>query len=499
MVNKNKKQLISSHDIYIGLFISWLIIIVMFIATLGPGRFMRGVRALRWHEQSCHVINNALSQNDSKNPVLMVNIQFEMEGKSYQSQCQLYDSIDYLKQEAELFLRPGDEVKCRINSENPSEALLTKEYDVFEFFFFFTLIMTFGFCIAAIIWSWWRRRKCSISHAKIIFWGRKIAILFLCVFVLVFCGIATLRGIGQSIHIFQSLRWLKTDSIIQKCSVTKVREGNSWDYKTELLYAYIFEGKQYTCSRWSLLDDGVITGGKERKAVRNMKIGDKIICYVNPGRPEQAILDHQMQFFWAPLMLLGLLVFVGWLFWVTLREKEGEKTESEYKEEDTWEFDLPELPFQLKYELNRRQRLIPHLKLWQPYGWFVTLIFAAAPYILFIHWWLIIIPLGIVWFFKGYFVGLIDILLCPMRKMDVIIDENNISYLAGDVRQWIDMTRMLSVDMLYKDVWTLYHHTGIVIHIPVSVISEKQIRYIKMACGQTRNEYESDLLEEPDK
>jgi hypothetical protein len=498
MVNNNKKQLyISSHDIYIGLFICWLIIIVMFIVTLGPGRIVRGVRALRWHEQSCHVINNALSQNDSKNPVLMVNIQFEMEGKSYQSQCQLYESIDYLKQEAELFLRPGDEVKCRINLENPSEVMLTKEYDLFEFFFFFTLIMTPGFCIAAIIWSWWRRRKYSISHARIIIWGRKIAILFLCVFILVFCGIATLRGIGQSIQIFQSLRWLKTDAVIQNCSVTKIREGNSWDYKTKLLYAYTFEGKQYSCSQWSLFDDETVTNGKARKTIRNMKIGDKIICYVNPVRPEQAILDRQEQSFWGPPMLLWLLVFVGWLFWATLFEKEREKTESE-SEEDLWEIDLPELPFHLKYELNRRQRLIPHLKIWQMQGWFVTLILAAAPYILFIHWWLIIIPLGIVWFFKGYFVGLIDVLLCPMRKMDVIIDENNIGYLAGDVRRWIDMARILSVDMLYKEVWTLCHYSGIVIHIPVSVISEKQIRYIKKACGQTRNEYESDLLEEPD-
>jgi hypothetical protein len=445
------------------------------------------------------VVNTAIDLADRKNPVLTVNVKFEINGKSLQSQCYLYDSTENLKREAELFLRPGDETKCRINLMNTAEIMLTKEYYGFEFFFYLTLVMTPGFFITAVIWSGLRRREHSNNHANIIFWARKFAIIFLCLFVLVFCGIATLRGIGQSIQILQSLRWLKTVAIIQKCSVTKVREENSWDYKTELLYAYTFDGKQYTCSRWGLFDDETVAGGKARKAVGNMKIGDTIICYVNPVRPEQAILDFQKQNIWGPPMLLWLLIFVGRLFWVTLREKKTEKTESDSEEEYLRKYDLPELPFHLNYELDRRQRIIPHMRIWNPHSWFITLLFLAVPYMLFIHWWLIFIPLLCIWFFKGFFIGLLDVLLCPKRKVNIIVEEKRIGCLVGDVRRWIDLARMLSVDMLYKDVWTLYHYTGVVIHIPVSAISERQIRYIQIASGQAESDYDSDLAEESDK
>jgi hypothetical protein len=105
----------------------------------------------------------------------------------------------------------------------------------------------------------------------------------------------------------------------------------------------------------------------------------------------------------------------------------------------------------------------------------------GAPYMLTIRWWLFPLSFILIWFTRGFFVGLIDMLIHPTRPMDIIVEDNGLGVLIGTQRRWLLLDRILSISKYRKDTWTIYHYNGSIINIPVSEITTEQIRYLRDA------------------
>jgi hypothetical protein len=155
------------------------------------------------------------------------------------------------------------------------------------------------------------------------------------------------------------------------------------------------------------------------------------------------------------------------------------------------------VPFQLQYELNRRQRLVPHLVIWFPYS---AVYLGAAAMALFASvrfspWHLLLFVLAL-WLLRGFLVGLLDVALNPIRRMDVVVEENGLGYLDGGERWYIFLDGILNVGMICRDTWTVYHYNGTVINIPAAAITRPQIDYLLSAAqrAQTRRGQENQAV-----
>lgn len=149
---------------------------------------------------------------------------------------------------------------------------------------------------------------------------------------------------------------------------------------------------------------------------------------------------------------------------------------------------MQELPFQLHYDLDRGQRLIPHLALWGPISLLIVALCAGVVWFaLSTSVWFAILLLPVMWFFSGFFLGLLDVAFCPVRSMDIVVEENGLGFLAGGERWFVFLDGVSSIRRYRDDVWTILHWNGTVINIPVSAITDDQLQCLKTAVAAARD------------
>ncbi len=149
------------------------------------------------------------------------------------------------------------------------------------------------------------------------------------------------------------------------------------------------------------------------------------------------------------------------------------------------------------YSLTRRQRLIPHLKVWGPiYVPFAVLLltfFAIRTLyaLLTVEWLAILVFGGLLAFFllllRGLVVGLIDVLFVPIREMNVTIENNGLGVMLGESRWYIFLDGIQRMTEYVDGLWTIEHWNGSIVHIPKHLISSSDLAHIRerMAHGRT--------------
>jgi hypothetical protein len=133
-----------------------------------------------------------------------------------------------------------------------------------------------------------------------------------------------------------------------------------------------------------------------------------------------------------------------------------------------------EVLLELKYELNRWQRLIPHFWVWFPYLPTV-LTPLLVPFFISVSAWYILVVLPILYLSKEFFYGLLDVIINPNIPMDVVVEENRLGYMCNDYRLWMRLSEVLIVGNPWSGIWTVYHYNSTVINIPISAISKEQL------------------------
>jgi hypothetical protein len=156
----------------------------------------------------------------------------------------------------------------------------------------------------------------------------------------------------------------------------------------------------------------------------------------------------------------------------------------------------PGTPFHLRYSLSRAQRFVPHLRIWgMPLTLLVVGLFGFFCVMAVMSAWLFNV-MGLIGFgvlavflfvlFRGLLVGLLDVLLVPVRNMDVIIEENAAGILLGGERWYLFLDGITRIDRFRDDTWTIQHCNGSVLHIAAAELSPEQLAYIRAAMERSR-------------
>jgi hypothetical protein len=503
-MNKSDKNqdLLTPKNVIAGMLIACVLGIVICFIVGGPNTILLGSKAFFWQKQTCIVEGNDFDKQQVDTPVLLVKVHYEFGGRQYNATCRLTgDSQQHLQRQSQLFLRPGDKAVCHINPDNPMEIMLDKEYAPFEIFLIMSISITGISVITGLVlllMMWTRKNQ---RTARFRFLVRKAVVLIFSGFVVIASGTATIFGVADAFRMIRTLGWTQVDATIKASDVSEVREGELWNYKYDLLYSYEFDGKKYEGNHWSLFDDEVSTQRKMREALNSLIPGQAVPCYVNSSSPEQAVLDRRAGSFWGLFLVPLVTLLAAYFFWDALREKEDDSKQTDEDDRDQTDVEevaescqhaypplnpnmTPKLPFHLQYELNRRQRFVPHIKTWMPYGPMLLIMlggtFAGT---IEISWWylpLFLFALWYVfWYSPGFILGLIDVIVWRKRPMDVIVNENAIGILAEGERLWMPLDGILQIDKLCKDTWTIYHHNGTIISIPAELITNEQIGFMK--------------------
>ncbi|HUT88275.1 MAG TPA: DUF3592 domain-containing protein [Thermoguttaceae bacterium] len=320
MGESEKHEGLDPKSVYVGTLVTWAITIVALFVVFGPREILRGSKAFGWRKGTCVVRSTAFDEADADAPALLVTVGYRFDGRPYEATRRLTaDSRQRLQDRADLFLRPGETVDCRVNPDQPDRMLLDEEYVPFDFFVFAVVTMTALGVVGALVGGWWVRKNKAPAAARLQSLAGKVGMMFLCGFILVFCGTATVTGTGDAIRILRSLGWPEAEATIRVSSVAKVRDGKSWNYQLDLRYGYDFDGKHHEGSRWSLFDDHTAM----RKALGKLKPGDVVTCYVNPASPSEAVLNRRVWRLLALPVLPVVLAFAACGFWSALRARPG--------------------------------------------------------------------------------------------------------------------------------------------------------------------------------
>ena len=143
--------------------------------------------------------------------------------------------------------------------------------------------------------------------------------------------------------------------------------------------------------------------------------------------------------------------------------------------------------FEWKYTLNRRQRLVPHLHVWGMHGIVLCVLVSAviAAGCNRSGWgFLALIPLGLM--LRGFFVGLLDVVVNPTRDMDIIVQGNGLGFLADGERLWIFLDGIVRITQFQHDTWTILHWNGTVINVPSAIATGDQLEYLRSASERGR-------------
>jgi hypothetical protein len=153
---------------------------------------------------------------------------------------------------------------------------------------------------------------------------------------------------------------------------------------------------------------------------------------------------------------------------------------------------MAEVPFELDFALSRRQRiaLLRHDwgALFVPFA-----LFAIAVFIFFcvqtaVSVWSLSWPgiavfgglaLGMLVLHRALLGGLVDVLLVPVRRVNLRVEDNGLGFFIGRERWWLFLDGITSIEQQVAGIWTLRHWNGWVIHIPAGAISDSQLAYLR--------------------
>ena len=127
----------------------------------------------------------------------------------------------------------------------------------------------------------------------------------------------------------------------------------------------------------------------------------------------------------------------------------------------------------LRYELTRAQRFGPLMKVWAPHvliygsGLVISVLLAAI-----VSAWFLLAAGAIAIVTRGFLAGIIELLVVPVREMDVIVSDDGLTLIEGDTRLEVPPMAMLRVARFRDDVWTVQHRGGRLIHLPADQVPQ---------------------------
>ncbi|MFO0939430.1 MAG: DUF3592 domain-containing protein [Pirellulales bacterium] len=119
----------------------------------------------------------------------------------------------------------------------------------------------------------------------------------------------------------QAQSWREVPARILSSEIDESRDSDGTTYRADIKFEYEFENRVYTSNTWNT--EWATTYGSHSGAVAAVKrfpAGSNHPCYLNPSKPERAVLDRSFQ--WGNLWGLFTLLFIiigGAVMWGSLK------------------------------------------------------------------------------------------------------------------------------------------------------------------------------------
>ena len=140
----------------------------------------------------------------------------------------------------------------------------------------------------------------------------------LALFALPFAAVGVGMGVWLASTILTYLNarsWVEAPARIVRTELKVQRDRKSTTYEVTAEYVYTYGDRKYTGHRVGLLSGADIFGSFQQDAYRQLsacqKAGKPVPCYVNPARPEEAILYRDMRWEMAAFQMIFVLAFGG--------------------------------------------------------------------------------------------------------------------------------------------------------------------------------------------
>jgi len=127
--------------------------------------------------------------------------------------------------------------------------------------------------------------------------------------------------------------WVETPAKVVWSRIVEHGSGEDRSTKPDIFYSYTFAGREYRSNRYDL-GGGFSGDSGKQDLVRAHPAGSAIVCYVNPQKPWQAIVDRDLKgsvamfLFPIPFTLVGVGGLVGMWWWPRYQRKLKLKTAS---------------------------------------------------------------------------------------------------------------------------------------------------------------------------
>jgi hypothetical protein len=140
-----------------------------------------------------------------------------------------------------------------------------------------------------------------------------------------------------------------------------------------------------------------------------------------------------------------------------------------------------EMLAELQYDLTRKQRLIPHIRVWGVIQLFLILgmIGIGAALMKGLWWMALFLALPVLWFGRRYIIGLFNVIFVKSQYMDIRIEDKGLGYKTGKERRYVFLDGLTAVRDLEQSVWTVQHWNGTVVNIPKKILSEDTLDFLR--------------------
>ena len=341
-MNKVKKS--SSGCGLVGFGIAWTLFSSFFF-LLGIKSVYDGINRSQWLETPCEVTKFQIPGNKPQlDPPFQpkVKYQYSWKGSNYTGD-QLWPKKKGVKKFegiAETFEQYRDKklTTCYVNPDKPQQsALIISKSDIW--IGFIPALAGAGFMaigLGMIILGRKEKKKKGSALSSQSTKDDKAPALLLIPFFSVF----TLAGIGILIFVVMptgkkylaAKSWQETPA---KVIWSKVRSHDSDDgttYSVDIFYRYTFNGRVYRSNTGGLMSGSSSGYSAKKEVTKAHPRGTKIVCYVNPEKPWQAIRKRDLG--WSALFALFPLPFitigVGGLWWMARKRKEKNYSQNPY-------------------------------------------------------------------------------------------------------------------------------------------------------------------------
>jgi hypothetical protein len=122
-----------------------------------------------------------------------------------------------------------------------------------------------------------------------------------------------------------SWTWAETPCIIESSRIEETGDDDH-PYRLSVSYRYVFRGREHTSTMLGFNDTGTDDYSRAQRDLGGYRPGSGAVCYVNPRRPEDAVLVRRVP--WYSFMIVLPLVFVaigGGGLYFTWRKASGSK------------------------------------------------------------------------------------------------------------------------------------------------------------------------------